>query len=128
MSLNWNVSNIANSEAVCFFNYKEDGEAKRRLTQSTENLIFLTMVVGLGRITESNYKEFYKRIALFERLRGCVRVKKSDSGKFVDDPYTLEDIRQHIGLTVNVSDEKPDAWRKRILKSWEHDLVIERHH
>jgi hypothetical protein len=27
-----------------------------------------------------------------------------------------------------VSDEKPDAWRKRILKSWEHDLVIERHH
>lgn len=129
MSLNWNVSNIENSESVCFFtHHNEDGELRRRLTQSTESLIFLTMVVGLGRITESNYKEFYKRIALFERLRGCVRVKKSDSGKFVDDPYTLEDIRQHIGLTVNVSDEKPDAWRKRILKSWEHDLVIERHH
>jgi hypothetical protein len=128
MSLNWNVSNIKDSEAVCFFHYQEDGEAQRRLTQSTEKLIFLTMVVGLGRITESNYQEFYKRIALFERLRGCVRVKKSDCGGFVDDPYTLEDIRLHIGLVVNVSDEKPDAWRKRILKSWEHDLVIERHH
>jgi len=128
MSLNWNVSNIEDFEAVCFRHFEEDGQPLRELKQSTEKLIFITMAVGLGRITESNYQEFYKRIALFERLRGCVRVKKSDRGGFVDDPYTLEDIRQHIGLCVNVSDEKPDAWRKRILKSWEHDLVIERSH
>lgn len=128
MSLNWNVSNIADSNAVCFHHYTEDGEPQRRLTQTTELLIFTTMVVGFGRITESNYQEFYKRVALFERLRGAVRVKKGDSGKFVDDPYTLEDIRQHIGLTTNVSEEKPAAWRKRIIESWERDLVNERSH
>ena len=128
MSLNWNVSNIADSEAVCFHHYTEDGNPARRLSQSTELLIFTTMVVGFGRITENNYQEFYKRVALFERLRGAVRVKKGDSGKFVDDPYTLEDIRQHIGLTTNVSEEKPAAWRKRIIESWERDLVNERSH
>ena len=128
MSLNWNVSKIADNNAVCFRHFEEDGEPQRELKQTTELLIYTTMVVGFGRITENNYKEFYKRVALFERLRGAVRVKKGDSGKFVDDPYTLEDIRQHIGLTTNVSEEKPAAWRKRIIESWERDLVNERSH
>jgi len=128
MSLNWNVSKIADSNTVCFQHYTENGEPQRRMTQSTELLIFTTMVVGFGRITESNYKEFFKRVALFERLHGAVRVKKDCRGKFVDDPYTLEDIRQHIGLTTNVSEEKPAAWRKRIIESWERDLVNERSH
>ena len=128
MSLNWNVADVAKSETICFYEFERDGEQCRRLTQSTENLIFLTMVVGMGSITEGNYKEFYKRVALFERLRSPVRVKLNDGGKYVDDPYTLEDIRQHIGLRTNVSEEKPAAWRKRILESWEHDLLIERYH
>lgn len=128
MSLNWNVSNIADSNAVCFRHFEEDGEPQRELKQSTHQLIFLTMVVGMGRITESNYKEFYKRVALFERLHGCVQVVFAVRGKFVDAPYTLEDIRQHIGLTTNVSEEKPAAWRKRIIESWERDLVNERSH
>lgn len=128
MSLNWNVSKIADSNTVCFQHYTENGEPQRRMTQSTELLIFTTMVVGFGRITESNYKEFYKRVALFERLHGAARAKKDCRGKFVDDPYTLEDIRQHIGLTTNVSEEKPAAWRKRIIESWERDLVNERSH
>jgi hypothetical protein len=127
MSLNWNVSNIADSNAVCFRHFEEDGQPLRELKQSTEQLIFLTMVVGMGRITESNHKEFFKRVALFERLHGVVRVK-FDGGYRADDPYTLEDIRQHIGLTTNVSEEKPAAWRKRIIESWERDLVNERSH
>ena len=65
MSLNWNVSNIADSNAVCFRHFEEDGQPLRELKQSTEQLIFLTMVVGMGRITESNHKEFFKRVALF---------------------------------------------------------------
>lgn len=128
MSLNWNVSDIANSDAVCFHHYEQDGEPRRQLSQSTHNLIFLTMVVGMGEITADNYKEFYKRVALFERLRSPVRVKIGPDGMMIDDPYTLDDIRQHIGLRTNVSFEKPAAWRKRILESWEHDLVIERMH
>jgi len=127
MSLNWNVSNIADSNAVCFHHFEEDGEPQRELKQSTNQLIFLTMVVGMGRITEGNHKEFFKRVALFERLHGSVQIVMGDKG-FVDAPYTLEDIRQHIGLTTNVSEEKPAAWRKRIIESWERDLVNERSH
>lgn len=125
MSLNWNVSNVENHEAVCFYH---DDNGDRRLSQSTHNLIFLTMVVGMNEISESNYKEFYTRVALFERLRGAVRLKQTAAGHFVDDPYTLEDIRQHIGLHTNASNEKPAAWRKRVLASWEHDQLIERRH
>jgi len=128
MSLNWNVADVANSEAICFYEFERDGEQCRRLTQSTENLIFLTMVVGMGSITEDNYKEFYKRVALYEGLRGPVQLRLNDGGHYVEVPYTLEDIRQHIGLRTNVSEEKPAAWRKRILESWEHDLLVERYH
>lgn len=125
MSLNWSVAAVENSETVCFHHYvDEGGETRRQLSQSTHQLIFMTMVVGMGEITESNHIEFYKRVALFERLRGAVRVKQDDDGKFVDHPYALADIRQHIGLRTNVGLEKYNAWRKRIIENWERDLNI----
>jgi hypothetical protein len=125
MSLNWDITNVTDNEAICFY---RDSDGDRCLKQQTQNLLFLTMVVGMNSINERNYKEFYTRVALYERLRGAVMTVLNDEGKWVDDPYTLEDIRQHIGLWTNASNETATAWRKRILGSWEHDLLIERLH
>ena len=100
MSLDWNVGNIKNKDEICW----EDG----KLSLVTESIIFGTMAVGIGQITEKNACEFFSRINLVERLTGPFMTGP-------DGPYeiTMIDIKNHIGLSTNVSPETRPAWLKR---------------
>lgn len=111
MSLNWSLKDIENFEEVC---YEGEGD-NLRLNPATECLIFASMNVGFGRITEKNWKNFYKRLAVYERLFGSFRVKYVDGGA-ERLYYTPAEIKAHIGLSTNVSDETDAAWQKRIMK------------
>ena len=111
MALNWNVENIENYKNVCWI---VDGDEKR-MNPVTETLIFATMGVGLGRITDKNVDEFAARFRILERIHGAFLYKPGPDGDghvdwFLDD----EDFIAHIGLGCNVSDETRAKWASRL--------------
>lgn len=119
MSLNWNVSKVADSDTTCFYIAGADdpdrgiSHGDKVLSGLTETLIFATMAVGLGQITRANHREFYSRIATYERLNGEFRNRYNGTGH-EGMPVTLPQVVAHIGLTTNVSKESDTEWRKRI--------------
>jgi hypothetical protein len=114
MSLDWNLTKISNNTEVCW-EKNEDGTDK--LNPVTESLIWLTMGIGMGSITEDNQSDFYCRVVMYEKLFGTMLSYWKDSKK-VSVPITPEDIQNHIGLSTNVSKETDAAWRKRIIQNF----------
>ena len=117
MSLNWDLTKIKNYEELCW-EKNEDGTS--RLNVVTDSLIWLSMAIGIGRITEENAPEVYGRIAAYEKLFGSFMIKFDDNGKqrvFV----TPEDVSNHIGLSTNVGKETEASFRKRIVDNFMHE-------
>jgi len=109
MALTYDLSTIKDYKTVCF-DEGEDGGMK----PATHSIIFATMAVGIGDLTEKNAPEFYARLHLYERMVGAFLVKMDD-GKRVDVPFTPEDVRAHIGLRTNVGPvETRSKWLKRV--------------
>lgn len=91
MSLNWNATKVEG--------WNEVDPGKK------ESLIFATMFVDMGEITEKNHEAFYERYVQFHMATG-----------HGEDLYlTLEDVKGAIGLTTNVFTTTPAAWRKRLI-------------
>ena len=91
MSLNWNATKVKGWDEV---------DPNKR-----ESLIFATMFVDMGEITEKNHEEFYERYVQFHMATG-----------HGDELYlTLEDVKAAIGLSTNVFTTTPAAWRKRLI-------------
>lgn len=103
MSLNYDLSKVDH--------YNDMTEAERDAEwATTQGMIFQTMGVGLGEITEDNAVEFYIRQRIWNKLHGF-------------PPYTVEQVRQYIGLKTNVSDETSAQWRKRLIDSARRDAA-----
>ena len=116
MALTWDLTNIENHEEVCFEwitpapsdpikpeDLNEDGQY-RGLSGVTHGLIFATMSVGIGSITEDNCGEFAARLNLVQRTHGAMLVGTDpETGKRGPVPITAEDVFAHIGLVCNVS-------------------------
>ena len=96
MSLSWNAQNAENWGKL------HDG--------AKESVIFHTMFLGINRITEENYQEFYKRYVQLQRANGW------DNDELYLKP---EDIHNAVGLSTNASTFTPAAWRKRLTDSLE---------
>jgi hypothetical protein len=114
MSLDWNLTKISNNTEVCW-EKNEDGTDK--LNPVTESLIWLTMGIGMGSITEDNQSDFYCRVVMYEKLFGTMLSYWKDSKK-VSVPITPEDIHNHVGLTTNVSKDTDASFRKRIVENF----------
>lgn len=105
--LTWSLEDIENHKEVCWVETGEKGEDGKplyRMNTVTETLIFMTMAVHMGSITETNADEFYARLKLIEQLDGPFMWKTED-GKKVDVYFTPEDVQAHIGLACNVITE-----------------------
>jgi len=107
MSLNWNIQKVANCDEVCYVVQKEDTDyrkAGKYLSSVTECLIWATMAVGMDKITEKNWKEFYTRLKMVEACSGCyLRGENKETGKIEDIPFTVQNVKDHIGLHTNAS-------------------------
>jgi hypothetical protein len=91
MSLNWNISKIADHKSVCLReNENGDGSCLKELTN---NLIWMTIAVDLGEITAKNVDEWKFRL-------NCIALVYDEKWQ---TEITREDIAQHIGLSTNVS-------------------------
>ena len=113
MSLNWSLEKIENSDDLCWHPAKPgEKDEDRQMKAMTNAIIWATMSVDLGRITEKNYLDFFARCQLVSRLFGAPLVSHVD-GKREDVDFTIADIKAHIGLSTNVSDKSAAAFAKR---------------
>ena len=102
MSLNWNISKCKN--------YKKLINDKNY--PMTESVIFMTMAVDLGGITEENVEEFIWRAAVVQELGGSYLFAGGGGRVYIGS----EDIRRRIGLSVNVADMSRDKWLAKLTR------------
>lgn len=108
MSLDWDLSKIEDRDTVCRVT---DADGNKVMSPATHALIWSTMAVGLGQITEKNAEVFYARVSYWEALRNIPQ----------DERITPTDVQAHIGLRTNVSDETDRQWLLRIWLRWRED-------
>jgi hypothetical protein len=113
MSLDWSLKDVKDHELNCF---KEE-EGKRYLKSVTHALLFATMPIGLGEISEKNITEFHWR-NLFCEHTGLTFLDY-DGDKRV---FTLEQLRMHIGLRTNVSKLTRKQFIKQRIENVERDV------
>lgn len=106
MALHWDISNVENHREKC---YKEDNSLKDK----TWELLWLTMIVHIGHITKENYIEFWLRLKVWETL---------SPGGFHLEGWTLQDIRDHIGLRTNVHTSKRN-WNKALNRHFKETIT-----
>ncbi len=98
-------------------NYKTVTRYGNELSTVTNGLIWSTLSVGLGEITEKNVDEWMVRLALVDKLLGTMLKKNGESR-----PFTRDEVVTHIGLTTNVSNEKRPGWAKRMTERFFRDV------
>jgi hypothetical protein len=68
----------------------------------------------MGQITQGNHRDFFARVAIYERINGPFRSLCH---------FTLPEIAAHIGLATNVGKESDTEWRKRIFTNAAREFV-----
>ena len=114
MSLSIDVAKVYDWKNYCYINAKDEktGEEYSEYNPATKYLAWGSMAIGIGEITQINYKEVYLRHEFIIKL-------STISNKM---PITLEDVRKNIGLKTNVVKETKGRWLSRISKSMFHEL------
>jgi hypothetical protein len=106
MSLNYNLADIEDFKTVCL---KPDGT----ISALTEALVFSTLIVELGEITEENVGEWYARLTLCKGLGKLTHRRLNEAGEAEDIMPTVEELIAHIGLKTNVSSVHRQRWLTR---------------
>lgn len=101
MALHIKYDTIKDWETTCVLTDKEGG---KRLHPITQALGFNTMVINLHKITKTNWKDFYARVAVWESIEGVQVYIGGD-----DYPIKPEDVHNHIGLSTNVYENDSKA-------------------
>ena len=110
MALHWDLSKVQDADTLCWVT--DPKSKKERMNKVTETLIGLLLAIGIGRITEKNALQVLARIKVIEKMYGAhLYTFENDQPK--DRFYTWDDIKAHIGLTTNVSDETDAKFLKR---------------
>jgi len=109
MALHWDITNCKNMESL---KVEENGE-----WAVTNALIWLTMAVDMGKITDTNIGEFYARTKVWEAVTGAMVTKIGEDKNTMEDYFlTFADIHKRIGLSTNVSNVTTTNWFKRITR------------
>ena len=114
MSLNWDVTKVKDFEAK--FPDIVDGE-NRQWNGKFMCLMYYNMFTDMGAITEKNASEFYTRIKIYDKLFGCL-----SNVKGVPHPLTYQDVKDVIGMSINVSPEKRPYFIKKVMKRFQEEI------
>lgn len=100
MSLDWNISKVANYTLL---------QATEKGSRMTQEIVFETMAIGIGRIKDAKTAvEFKVRSDFWRTLDGL-------------DVIPLAEIERRIGLYTNVSTETWASFVKRTAEGWKRD-------
>lgn len=131
MPLTWSVRNVKDADDVCYYTATEtrhyDGTTRGEeyLHPITNNLVWLTMSIGLNEITEENLDEWEARLGLAYQVgwisKPMVFAGYENDGNIKRSPrmITRADLERHIGLQTNASHESSRDWRKRVMERLE---------
>jgi len=108
MSLDWTIATVDDWKQLA----DDDWEAA-----VTQTLVFISIPVGICRITDANWREFWRRVSVIEEVEGGALVSKWEvdgDGENQRVPYFIrpEDVRRRIGLSTNVSKISKSAFNK----------------
>jgi hypothetical protein len=93
MSLNWDISKIEDFDDLWVKDgTDEDGKDMFQLNKATDSLIWASIAVDLGSITEKNVDKWLERLAAISVI---------DNGAW-DNLVDRDIIERHIGLKINV--------------------------
>jgi len=83
----------------------------------------LTMSVGMGEITEDNWREFWARLYIVDQVFGPF-LRNPDGS---DRRLTPADVRAHIGLRANVAPDSKVTFKTKIINElrWRAARVVE---
>jgi hypothetical protein len=102
MALNWDMTKVYEPETLHESDYQ---------WAISEAIIFGSMGVDLGSITEENLDEWTYRITLYQKLNSAML-------RINGEPFyiTREHLERRIGLKVNVSNMTRTKWRNKMLE------------
>jgi hypothetical protein len=89
------------------------------LNPVTRALETLTMSVGMGKITQDNWREFWARIYIVDQIYGPF-LRHADGS---DRRLTPADVRAHIGLEANVALESKVTFKTRVINNLRMDAA-----
>lgn len=78
------------------------------MTGMAEGMVWATMFVGIGEISDKTLAEFQDRLSLYQTLHGALLVSSDGPVKI-----TAEDVAAYRGLRTNVGYETRTKWIKR---------------
>ena len=120
MALNWNLEDVENWKEL-FTEKNEQGDSKMELTY--QRIIMQTIHVGIRSITEKNWKKFYNRVYMLERVGGAgyySTLKLLDGTKKMQPIYiTEDDVKRMIGLRTNASEFSKTQFLKELSLHYE---------
>ena len=139
MSLNWDLSKVVDHGTKCWDTYTGTQEEMeklvnivtfvgpdwgwadpskssiKRMNLTTQTLIWASMSVGLSEITLKNHEEWFRRVNMLETSDGAYRLAQH-SGWKTGVMVTPEEVQEHIGLRVNVTDMTKTKWERWFFK------------
>jgi hypothetical protein len=117
MALRYNTTGIPASITTSPFN-------KDEWHPVTHYLMFTTMAVGMGEITKQNAPEFFRRVAMIQKIYGPALTYLDPLDDSKNEIFiTFEDIENHIGLKTNVSTLSKTEFNKKALEILERDAL-----
>jgi hypothetical protein len=96
MALTYDLTTVQNWKE----NYpnKTNADGEERLNDTTNMLIFVSMITGIREITETNSEEVFTRIRMSETIHGGY----FSDGNGENRNVTLKEVTDHVGLKTNV--------------------------
>tara|TARA_R110002051_G_scaffold133375_1_gene206725 strand:+ start:335 stop:751 length:417 start_codon:yes stop_codon:yes gene_type:complete len=101
MAFTVDTRQVKNRETVC---YTTDTDNKLQYKSATYNLAWGSMAIDIGDITKKNYREVYFRHKFISSISNYKLA------------FTLEDVKNNIGLSTNVAYNHRGVWKNRIIK------------
>ena len=122
MSLNWSTERVAyfkeNPDELWVQHSPDIGELYHDVNAQTKTMIFGSMAVGIGNITDTNAKEWYARWKIMEKYDNLSFTTSFVDGEWIDNKLTPDIVHKHIGLSTNVSYIKNSDWAMRLAKDY----------
>lgn len=120
MSVRWDAGKTeAHKQAD---KHDEDSKEWREFCALRESLIYAMLVIGfpLGsewKITNSNWKQVFKRLHMFERATYSWRSMSDKKGNIERVYFTPDEIKSMVGLEVNAGSKSDAEFNKMVIKA-----------
>ena len=110
MALNWDVTGVENWEEL----FKSKNEEDSQMTKIYERVLMFSLTIGVRNITDKNWKKFFHRVYMWERLKGANYYGRE--AVYIKDT----DVKRMIGLKTNASEFSKTEFLKKL--SWGMDI------